>query len=494
MAGAGLGQGALAAWRRAVDLDPGCAEGWLALGREAARASAASQERVAPPWVVEQLGARGQAESGLGGAAEARSALRAALAARPTWAKAHAMLALVCQAWAPRNESCVLRHAAAALSRDAQSEPALVALAAAKADALPLANSCSGSCSAAEWAAGAGRLTVQRRVLEREVAALLRRAVAAAPERAELRAALAAQLGGSDEALELLRSAVDLAPSSRLIVGFAMKELRYHRRPRERGEMLQAALGRRLWRLPFHRPLVYWPSFAAVSSQPQLEILRLALGEFRSRLPEIRKELMESFNSRLELDGAFAGLDGFTPCPTRSRCSEETPGLLPARTRYAGRWLELQIYDERLGQWRERGCQAGLSQSTCDGLAAIARLGLRPLQASVSAVFGPATYIQPHEQLYDMYRMHCVLALPAGAQSVLQLGDNSSIVHGAQGGGRECFWFNEAVEHELSFSAGPGLVRTVLIVDVIPPELLRAGAPLVEERPFSASHLARAYM
>lgn len=465
-------------------------EVWLCLG---AAAAVSSVERDWHRWVWV-----GEPQVSPELAATAREALLAAVRLRPGWPRAHALLAVICHAWPPRDSGCAERHASRALALYPQEELALLVAAAATADAMPVVNNCTGTCSAPIGWGWPGHLSTsddpvlaQHRELRRgQVEGFLRDALELAPERAETRAALGMQLQGSAEAVELLRSAVTLAPSSRPLMDAAVRALQDARRSAEAEELLRAATATGLWRVPYQRPTnVFWRQLP-VAPFPESPELLAAAAVFQGSWDRVQVEARGLHRGRL------AFFNGFAPCSARSTCREENAGLLPPRRSYAGRWEEGHLYSAEGGLgdgWQASSCSTAAAPVTCATLAEAAKTsGLQLLRASISRVHGPRTRIPWHgSAAQGRLRLHCPLEVPPGAASLLRLGGGVSRAH-EEG---HCFWFDESVEHELVYTAPPGSPpRVLLMVDAAHPGIAVSGEPDLAVAPFTAGYWAAEHL
>merc|ERR1712048_1355419 len=109
---------------------------------------------------------------------------------------------------------------------------------------------------------------------------------------------------------------------------------------------------------------------------------------------------------------------------------------------------------------------------------------LEPLRASITVVHPPLTSIPPHHsRMQGRLRMFCTLVLPAGATSILRVGN---VFHNATEG--QCRWFDESVEHSVLYMHAnqarlnfyidvpqPGMTDEEMMNGILPPiEIERA--------------------
>ncbi|CAJ1401429.1 unnamed protein product [Effrenium voratum] len=403
------------------------------------------------------------------------------------WARGHALLGALCHFWRPQNRSCAAYRIRIALRLNHHDEVALLAAAAMEADSMPRVFSCPRckdsrlkkvphsmtSMESMVWRSLNG--TEARRMRRQRLLPLLRAAVQRFPRHGEAKGALAMQLGATKMALELWRQAMDLAPTSRAMVNRAVTQLRFLGRRHLAEQFTQRAADLQLWRSPHQRPHIYWPSLP-VAAFPGAEVdprLPATAQAFQRRSEEFRAELLRQRPQLLH----FAG---FTPCEAEAECREEDGGLFPENKRFQGFWEAGQLYS-KLG-----GC-AEATPKTCGVIQEVlVAAGLQVTSASISAVFGPYTFIPEHSSATQgRLRLHCTLQLPPKSVSLLRLTGRNERRHAAG----ECFWFDESSDHEASYSSDATQPRVLLMVDVVHPRLQDLEEePLLSPAPFKARY------
>jgi len=422
----------------------------------------------------------------------ARKHFQAAVSAHPTWPLAHAFLGILCQHWPPQDLECARRHLEQAVALQPTSQPGALALAVLEMEQAPGLHSCSGRCDAEQhlMLERAAEMVERNRHRQRALQ-LLRTTLALAPSNAEAHLALGVQLEGSAEAIDHLQRVIRLAPNSRTMVSHVIGEMRYFGRGRDAEAILADAAAAGLWKVPFQRTSIFWPSLP-VAVYPSILQLQRAKAVFESHWNAVRPELLDLWQRR-----KLVFFPSYAPCSAGSICREYGVLILPARYRYAGSWEEGHVYSgESMGStWQAASWQAASctrhAPVTCNALREFASAsGLHVLRSSVSVVHGPVTRIPRHNSVVQgLLRFHCPVRIPAGARSLLRFGSNDSIIHKES----ECFWFDETVEHELIYNSGGG-ERVLFMVDVMHPGIPEAGIPEVDLGPFSPSYWLETYM
>lgn len=415
----------------------------------------------------------------------------------PDWARGHALKAALCNFWQPRNRSCALIRSRQALRLDQKDEVALLTAASIEAERMPRVfrcNSCkdtslktlpSSSTSYQSMIWRTLNNSLARKQRRKRLLPLLRRAVdSMVTPRAEVKGALALQLGGTKEAMKLWKEAMSLKPS-RAMANKAIMQMTFLARHDLAEAFKEVSVKEGLWRSTTQRPLTYWSSLDKETPFPGAEVderLPLTAEQFQLRLEEFKDEILQQ---RLKL----AHNPGFSPCAPNSWCWEEDSGILPEYSRFRGFWETGIVFMGKEPQPGEEDQRCSkLLPRTCRVIQEIlGASGLTITGATISSVFGPYTSIFPHAaKTQGRFRLHCVLQLPSDGISLLRVH-----VHGRERYHRrgECFWFDESTDHDAEFISKGTEPRVLLMVDIEHPQLQGKGQPEpVSAMPFSARY------
>jgi len=266
------------------------------------------------------------------------------------------------------------------------------------------------------------------------------------------------------EAHAALRAATRACPEDPALLDEVGEGLRYIGMWRDALQVYSNASRRGVWQHPLQRSVVKGdkklPSAAIISPDAMEDMpeLRKGLEKVQRHLRELRKEFLHARRSGRSDSGVLF------KCPEGQTCWETAMTFPNIGRNHEGTWLHHWVKSNR------KDCDANIFPVFCGVLEELRNYGLTVLQAAITEVKSPRTYIPLHRSLNtERYRLLCpfisggnsssILTFPGFGRKVYRLG--------------ECFWFDESFEHELDHV---GAARSALFVDVNHPGL--DGRPL----------------